>query len=85
VRQTLVYLFGNARKHGEPVGALDPLSSAPHFRDFREFPQRAPIDVDPKLVPVFARGEPPPAPRSWLMRSGLLRCERISIRESPRS
>jgi hypothetical protein len=60
VRQTLVYLFGNARKHGEPVGALDPLSSAPHFRDFREFPQRAPIDVDPKLVRFSPAASPHP-------------------------
>jgi hypothetical protein len=85
VRHALVYLFGNAKKHGEPVAALDPLSSAPHFRGFREFPCVAPIDVDPNLVPRFARGDPPPAPRSWLMQGGLLRCERISIRESPRT
>lgn len=75
VRHALVYLFGNARKHGEPVGALDPLSSAPYFRGFREFPRFAPFDTDPKLAPRFARGDPPHAPRTWLLHSGLLRCE----------
>jgi putative transposase len=84
VRHALVYVFGNARKHREPVGAIDPLSSAPYFRGFREFPTKAPCESDPKLVPRFARGDPPPAPRSWLLSNGLLRRERISVHELPR-
>ena len=84
VRHALVYVFGNARKHGEPVGGIDPLSSAPYFRGFREFPSKAPCESDPKLVPRFARGDPPPAPRSWLLSNGLLRRARISVHELPR-
>src|SRR5690348_15157854 len=61
VRHALVYVFGNGRKHGERVGAIDPLSSAPYFRGFREFSSKAPCELDPKLVPRFARGDPPPA------------------------
>lgn len=84
VRHALVYLFGNAKKHREPVGAIDPLSSAPYFRGFREFPFRAPVELDPTLVPRFARSAPPPPPRSWLLGGGLNRCEMISIHERPR-
>ena len=84
VRHALVYVFGNARKHGEPVSALDPLSSAPYFRGFREFPWRAPAELYPNLVPRFARGDPPPAPHSWLLCTGLFRRERISVHEFPR-
>jgi putative transposase len=87
VRRALVYVLANAKKHGESVGAIDPLSSAPYFCGFREFPDGAPVGADPKLVPRFARSrsQPLPAPRSWLLGTGWLRCERISICERPSS
>ena len=64
VRHALVYLLGNAKKHREPVGALDPLSSAPFFRGFRGFAGRAPLELRPELVPRLARAPrlPHPAP-----------------------
>ncbi len=51
VRRALVYVLANAKKHGERVGAVDPLSSAPHFRGFREFAPRSPAELEAKLVP----------------------------------
>jgi REP element-mobilizing transposase RayT len=46
VRRALVYVLANARKHGEAFGALDPLSSAPYFGGFCEFPDGARADLD---------------------------------------
>ena len=55
VRRALVYVLANAKRHGEPVGAVDPLSSAPHFRAFHEFAPRSPAECDAEVVPRFAR------------------------------
>jgi putative transposase len=87
VRRALVYVLANAKKHGERTGAIDPLSSAPYFNGFREFPDGAPVGSEPKLVPRFARSQaqPLPAPGSWLLGTGWLRHDRISIHETPRA
>jgi putative transposase len=81
VRHALVYLLGNAKKHREPVGAIDPLSSAPFFRGFRG---RAPLELRPELVPRLARAPAPPPPRTWLLATGWLRHGRISLHDAPR-
>jgi putative transposase len=84
VRHALVYLLGNAKKHGEPVGELDPLSSAPFFRGFRGFAGRAPLELRPELVPRLARAPAPPPPCTWLLATGWLKHGRISLSEAPR-
>lgn len=83
VRHALVYVLANARKHGALASGLDPLSSAPYFGGFREFPDGAPIGAEPKLVPRFARAgsHPLPVASSWLLRTGWLKHARISIHE----
>jgi putative transposase len=85
VRRALVYVLANARKHGERVAAIDPLSSAPYFDGFLEFREGAPIGIYPKLVPRFVRSRPLPAARSWLLARGWLRSGLISVFEVPRS
>jgi hypothetical protein len=85
VRNALVYVLANAKKHGERGGAVDPLSSAPHFRNFREFAPRSPAEVEGKLVPPFARATSPPAPSTWLLRRGWLKHGQISIHKTPRT
>jgi putative transposase len=91
VRHALVYVLANARKHGEAVGLLDALSSAPYFRGFREFCGRVPFPLQPGLVPRFARmcsGEAEEfglleEPRSWLLRTGWQRRGLLSVHEMP--
>jgi hypothetical protein len=83
VRRALVYVLANAKKHGEPVGPVDPLSSAPHFRRFREFAPRSPAECDAKLVPRFARSTSPPAPSTWLLGKGWSRAGAISMHDAP--
>jgi hypothetical protein len=85
VRRALVYVLANARKHGEAVGALDALSSAPYFGGFCEFPNGAPAGRHPHLVPPFARSRAQrlPVAGSWLLRVGWLRHALISIHEAP--
>jgi hypothetical protein len=87
VRHALVYVLGNGKKHGERIDGLDPLSSAPYFRSYREFSPHPPIDCQPELVPRFARGEDGrlATPYTWLLGTGWLRHGLISIHEGPRS
>lgn len=92
VRHALVYVLANAKKHGEAVGPVDALSSAPYFRGFREFRGRVAFELQPRLVPRFAqmRGKEAEffelleAPRSWLLRAGWKWREPISVHEVPR-
>jgi len=88
VRQALVYVLANHKKH-EPASAktLDAYSSAPYFTSFAEFPGRRPCAALPNLVPPALRlRAPPTAPAtSWLLRVGWLRHGSISIAEAPRT
>ena len=89
VRNALVYVLGNFGKHGAwGKVKLDPCSSAPYFRSFREFPGRAPVDDEPGLVPR-ALAPPPDSPvvlgRSWLLATGWKRHGRLSILERPKN
>lgn len=88
VRNALVYVLGNFKKHGRGGAALDPYSSAPYFRHFREFPGRAPIDDEPTLVPraLAPPGHSPVAcAESWLLTAGWKRHGKVSIFEQPSS
>jgi hypothetical protein len=83
VRRALVYVLANAKKHGEPVGAVDPLSSAAHFRGFCELAPRAPAECDTALLPRFAHGTSPPPPSTWLLGKGWLKAGKISLHHAP--
>lgn len=89
VRNALLYVLGNAKKHGASRGApIDAYSSGPYFRGFKEFPGVAPIRSMAQLVPAALA--PPPAPpvvppRTWLLRRGWLqRHGALSIHEAPK-
>jgi REP element-mobilizing transposase RayT len=71
MRNALVYVLNNLRKHLRNARGMDPGSSARWFRGWRE--AAAPVS------------EPPIAtPRTWLARVGWLRHGLIRIDESPR-
>jgi hypothetical protein len=89
VRNGIVYVLGNFRKHGHDRkgDVLDVFSSAPYFTGFAEFRGSACARY-PQLIP---RSLAPPTevptrePRTWLLSQGWLQGGRISVRESPRS
>jgi hypothetical protein len=88
VRNALVYVLANFRKHRRAAAeVLDPYSSAPYFREFREFPGSVPCAHHPGLIPR-ALAPPREAPvviaRTWLLRTGWKRRGRISVSEYPR-
>ena len=71
VRNALVYVLGNARKHLRAVAGIDPCSSARWFDGFRR-----------TLTP--APDEPPTRPpRTWLLRVGWRRHGLLSCDEGP--
>jgi putative transposase len=72
VRNVIVYILMNHRKHGH-VAALDPRSSAAWFDGFRGAITRPPPDP------------PIRAPQTWLASVGWKRHGLIDISESPRS
>lgn len=87
VRQALIYVLGNARKHGERIQGPDPASSAPYFRHFVECPEHTPLELDSCLVPRSVRGTGPPvAPAAtWLLTRGWLRHGPFSWDAAPQS
>jgi len=72
VRNALVYVLNNAKKHFEMRREIDPFSSAPWFGGWREAVGRS--------------ADPPPvvAARTWLLEVGWLRHGRIGIAEVAR-
>jgi REP element-mobilizing transposase RayT len=86
VRNALVYVLGNFAKHSGKRSPLDPCSSAPYFRQFREFPGHAPIEDEPRLVPraLDPPGSPVVLARSWLLMTGWKRHGQLSIFEQPK-
>jgi hypothetical protein len=92
VRNTLVYVLGNFRKHaqkrGEPCTAsIDPFSSAPYFASFRGLGGRTPFELAPRIVPNAFRPSVTPvaAAETWLLARGWMTLGEISVREAPRS
>jgi REP element-mobilizing transposase RayT len=77
VRGALVYVFGNWRHHGggqQPLGSIDPCSSAAWFDGFVE-----------RLLPVPKFVEAPVAPaKTWLLTVGYRRhLGKLSVDEGP--
>lgn len=71
VRNALVYVLHNWRRHGHRDCGVDPCSSAPWFRGWKE---------TPTLVPSSA---PVAAARTWLARWGWRRCGLVGADERP--
>lgn len=81
VRNALVYVLANHRKHGVSVAGIDPCSSGPWFRGWRD-----------ELRTVYARddvrrwrGVPAPtaAARTWLASTGWTRHGLLAVDEQP--
>jgi REP element-mobilizing transposase RayT len=71
VRNSLIYVLGNARKHLRAVAGIDPCSSARWFDGFSR-------------PPVPPSDEPPTRPpRTWLLRVGWRRLGLISFHDGP--
>jgi putative transposase len=89
VRNALVYVLGNFRKHESYAAApLDPFSSAPYFPGFREFPNALPVVLEPRLIPpALAPPDSPPVatPTRWLLSVGWRRRGLLSVHECPRA
>jgi len=90
VRNALVYVLGNFRKHpgagGAETLAWDVFSSAPYFCGFQEFGGAAPRDRIDNAVPraLAPPDDSPVLPAStWLLRSGWRRYGLISVSEAP--
>jgi REP element-mobilizing transposase RayT len=89
VRNALVYVLANFRKHSSrpgPPGA-DPCSSAPWFRGWRgNDTQRGPPPLAGRAPPIAPTDEKVPVaePTTWLLRVGFLRAGRVRLDEAPR-
>jgi REP-associated tyrosine transposase len=71
VRNALVYVLNNARKHLRAMRGLDPYSSAPWFDGW-------------SAAPVQPEGTAPiTMPRTWLARVGWRRLGLIHVEETP--
>lgn len=79
VRNTLVYVLHNARKHGGTCMGVDPYSSGPWFDGWN-----AAIETGRDPVDVLG-GSPFAVPRTWMLRQGWKRRGGIGIDEVPAS
>ena len=75
VRNALVYVLLNSRKHGRDVAALDPCSSARWFDGWRNHDPVVDLAVDPPTVV---------APRTWLLGVGWRRHGLVRLDVGPR-
>jgi hypothetical protein len=74
VRNALVYVLANARKHLRAIAGIDPCSSARWFDGFLHTPPSpSPLDTPPTKVP-----------RTWLLRIGWRRHGLLAHDEGPR-
>lgn len=71
VRNGLVYVLANARKHLRAVAGIDPCSSAPWFDGYQSATE-PPFDAPPTKPP-----------RTWLLRHGWRRHGSIDVSEAP--
>ena len=83
VRNALVYVLHNARKHRASVALVDPCSSAAWFDGFRVDDLTAIASADARAIVDGAGARPTAAPRTWLAGTGWRRLGLIGIDESP--
>lgn len=86
VRNALVYVLANFRKHGHgsDVEAIDPYSSAPYFASFSTLDLAA-LELPRSRRRVSAQPRAPvEQPRTWLLAKGWRRYGLISVWERPR-
>ncbi len=86
VRHAIVYVLGNARKHGCDEGrSIDACSSAPYFDGFAELKGLTAIEHGFGCPSGCWPTAPPVAqPRSWLLARGWRKAGRISMQDAPR-
>ncbi len=86
VRHAIVYVLGNAKKHGcHDNGPIDAYSSAPYFAGFTELAGSTAIELGWLCPNERWSGAPPVAqPRSWLLAGGWRRSGPISVSDAPR-
>lgn len=93
VRNALIYIFGNFRKHSKfknsTTGALlDVYSSAPYFRSFRSLVGIVPRDRIPNLIPraLAPPSEPPVCTaQTSLLSESWISLGYISMNDAPRT
>jgi putative transposase len=88
VRNALVYVLANFRKHASrvvPRGA-DPCSSGAWFHGWRGIDQQRGPPLAGRAPPVARTDEKVPVsePKTWLLREGFLKAGRIKLDEAPR-
>lgn len=85
VRNALVYVFGNFRKHGHARSGerIDQLSSAPYFGSFSDLPKSKQDARASPQAGAHAGGPPVEKPRTWLLAHGWRRHGLISVWEQP--
>jgi putative transposase len=69
VRNALVYVLQNAKKHGARITGIDAFTSGPWFTGW--------LDRAPRL------GRPIALAGSWLLKSGWMRCGLLRTTETP--
>ena len=85
VRNALVYVLHNRKKHGALSCAIDRMSSCFWFNGFRDLDDVRDVIMD-LMTEWQTRDGPPPVtpPQSWLLQSGWRRSGLISVHEAPR-
>jgi hypothetical protein len=89
VRNALIYVLGNFRKHGfaQKGELIDVYSSAPYFSGFRELKGRTPYERNPNIIPAALappRAVPVQLSQTRLMQSAWQQCGEISLVHGPR-
>ena len=85
VRNALVYVLHNVRKHRASLAWIDPCSSAAWFDGFRHDELSAIAVPDAHAIAATAGARPTAAARTWLAGIGWRRLGLVGLHESPRS
>ena len=85
VRNALVYVLHNARKHRASLAWIDPCSSAAWFDGFRHDELTAIASADARAITTAAGARPTAAARTWLAAIGWRRRGLLGLGESPRA
>lgn len=83
VRNALVYVLQNRKKHGPLHDAVDPCSTA-HYLPWKDADPHWSLFVDLFIfAELRSRVDPICKPRTWLLRFGWERCGSIAVTEAP--